>query len=45
MISTVHAIYENGVFRPVERVDLPDRTPVEFESREWLSETTQATDQ
>ena len=33
MISTVHAIYENGVFRPVERVDLPDNTPVEFEPR------------
>ena len=33
MISTVHAIYENGVFRPVEPVDLPERTPVEFEPR------------
>ena len=33
MSSTVHAIYENGVFRPVEPVDLPDNTPVEFEPR------------
>jgi predicted DNA-binding antitoxin AbrB/MazE fold protein len=33
MNSTVHAIYENGVFRPVGQVDLPDKTPVEFEPR------------
>jgi predicted DNA-binding antitoxin AbrB/MazE fold protein len=32
-MSTVHAIYENSVFRPVEPVDLPDQTPVEFEPR------------
>ncbi len=33
MTSTVHAIYEHGVFRPVEPVNLPDNTPVEFEPR------------
>lgn len=33
MMKTVHAIYENGVFRPVEPVDLPEQTPVEFEPR------------
>ena len=33
MTSTVHAIYENGVFRPVEPVDLPDRTAVELQLR------------
>jgi predicted DNA-binding antitoxin AbrB/MazE fold protein len=33
MAATIHAIYENGVFRPVEPVDLPDCTPVEFEPR------------
>jgi predicted DNA-binding antitoxin AbrB/MazE fold protein len=33
MSSTVHAIYEKGVFRPVEPVDLPENTPVEFEPR------------
>ncbi len=41
MSSTVHAIYENGVFRPVEPVDLPDKTPVEFEPR-VLTEPSQA---
>jgi predicted DNA-binding antitoxin AbrB/MazE fold protein len=30
---TVHAIYENGVFRPTDSVDLPEHTPVEFEPR------------
>lgn len=29
----VTAIYENGVFRPVEKVELPERTEVEFEPR------------
>lgn len=33
MASTVHAIYENGVFRPLGPVDLPECTPVEFEPR------------
>ena len=33
MTTTVHAVYENGVFRPVEPVDLPERTPVELEMR------------
>jgi predicted DNA-binding antitoxin AbrB/MazE fold protein len=33
MITTVHAVYENGVFRPMEPVNLPERTPVEFEPR------------
>jgi predicted DNA-binding antitoxin AbrB/MazE fold protein len=27
---TIHAIYENGVFRPLEPVDLPDNTAVEI---------------
>jgi predicted DNA-binding antitoxin AbrB/MazE fold protein len=26
---TVKAIYENGVFRPIEPVDIAERTPVE----------------
>jgi predicted DNA-binding antitoxin AbrB/MazE fold protein len=26
---TIRAIYENGVFRPTEPVNLPDKTPVE----------------
>ena len=33
MPKTIHAIYENGVFRPVEPIDLPEHTPVEFEPR------------
>jgi predicted DNA-binding antitoxin AbrB/MazE fold protein len=33
MNKTIHAIYANGVFRPVDPVDLPEQTPVEFEPR------------
>ena len=29
MTKTIHAIYANGVFRPVEPVDLPDDTRVQ----------------
>jgi len=32
-MRTVHAVYENGVFRPLEEVELPERTEVEFEPR------------
>jgi len=38
MSSTVHAIYENGVFRPVEPVDLPERCEVEVEIRTLKAE-------
>jgi predicted DNA-binding antitoxin AbrB/MazE fold protein len=30
---TVRAIYENGVFKPREKVDLPDKVEVDFEPR------------
>lgn len=30
---TVRAIYENGVFTPCEKVDLPDKAEVVFEPR------------
>jgi predicted DNA-binding antitoxin AbrB/MazE fold protein len=30
---TIHAIYEKGVFRPTEEVDIPDPCPVEIEVR------------
>ena len=33
MSRTIHAVYENGVFRPTEPVDLPEHTTVEFEPR------------
>ena len=32
-MRTIHAVYANGVFRPVEPVDLPEDTSVEFEPR------------
>ena len=32
-MKTVHAVFENGVFRPVEPVQLPEKTEVEFEPR------------
>jgi predicted DNA-binding antitoxin AbrB/MazE fold protein len=31
MTTTVHAIFENGVFRPVEPISLPESTSVELE--------------
>ena len=33
MTGTIRAVYENGVFRPTEPVDLPDQLVVEFEPR------------
>ncbi|HSZ57138.1 MAG TPA: antitoxin family protein [Tepidisphaeraceae bacterium] len=30
---TVRAIYENGVFKPSEKVDLPEKAEVVFEPR------------
>lgn len=32
-MKTVHAVYENGIFRPREKVDLPEHSEVEFEPR------------
>ena len=29
----VHAVYEHGVFRPLQDVELPDQTEVEFEPK------------
>ncbi len=31
--KTIHAVYENGLFRPIGPVDLPDPCEVEFEPR------------
>jgi predicted DNA-binding antitoxin AbrB/MazE fold protein len=31
---TIHAVYENGVFRPMDKVALPDRCEVEVEIRQ-----------
>jgi predicted DNA-binding antitoxin AbrB/MazE fold protein len=33
MSSTIHAVYENGVFKPTQPVALPDKCEVEFEPR------------
>ena len=32
-MKTIHAIYENGMFRPTEPVELPENSRVEFELR------------
>lgn len=32
-MGTVHAVYENGVFKPTEPVALPEACEVEFEPR------------
>jgi predicted DNA-binding antitoxin AbrB/MazE fold protein len=32
-VKTIHAIYENGVFRPTEPVDLPERSEVTVEPK------------
>jgi predicted DNA-binding antitoxin AbrB/MazE fold protein len=32
-MKTIHAIYENGVFRPIGTVELPEHSEVEFEPR------------
>ena len=42
MPKTIHAVFENGVFRPTEAVDLPEQTEVEFEPR-VLAETPSTT--
>ena len=33
LMKRIHAIYENGVFRPTGPVNLPERCEVEFEPR------------
>ena len=32
-MSLIHAIFENGVFRPLKPVELPEACEVEFEPR------------
>lgn len=33
MTKTIHAVYENGVFRPTEAVEIPEKSEVEVEIR------------
>jgi predicted DNA-binding antitoxin AbrB/MazE fold protein len=40
-MSNIHAIYENGVFRPTQPVSIPERSEVEFEIRTVKSESQQ----
>jgi len=39
MSLTIQAIYENGVFRPTESVDLPDPCRVEVDVRPMPEQT------
>jgi len=32
-MKTIHAVFENGVFRPTQPVELPEASHVEFEPR------------
>jgi len=32
-MKTIHAVFENGVFRPIQPVELPEASHVEFEPR------------
>jgi len=32
-MKTIHAIYKDGIFQPLEKVELPDDCEVEFEPR------------
>jgi predicted DNA-binding antitoxin AbrB/MazE fold protein len=36
---SIHAVFENGVFRPIERVDIPDRSHVQIDVREITAES------
>lgn len=40
---TIHAVYENGVFRPTVEVDLPNHCEVEVEIRQINAEVTMPT--
>jgi len=40
---TIHAVYENGVFRPTQKVDLPDPCEVEVEVRKLSNESRKPT--
>jgi predicted DNA-binding antitoxin AbrB/MazE fold protein len=41
---TITAVYENGVFRPLEPVDLPDKTTVEIVHLSVLEKPTEKDD-
>lgn len=39
-MTAIHAVFENGVFRPMERVHLPDSCEVEVEIRQVTPKST-----
>lgn len=41
-MKTVQAVFEDGVFRPIGKVVLPEKTTVEFEPRVLESQQTNA---
>jgi len=41
-MKTVHAVFENGVFRPTEEVHLPEHCVVDFEPRPVNGESDKA---
>ncbi len=41
-MKTIQAVYEDGVFRPIGQVELPEKTTVEFEPRVLESRQTTA---
>jgi len=43
-MKTIHAVYENGVFRPLEAVDLPESCEVEVVPRETADASTASVD-
>lgn len=38
-MKTIHSIFENGMFRPIGAVELPERCEVEFEPRPVIKAT------
>jgi len=43
-MKTIHAVFEDGVFRPTERVELPEHCEVEFEPRPVQPDSLKALD-
>ncbi len=41
-MKSIHAVYENGVFRPTEPVELPEGTPVSVEALDMPLDAAQA---
>jgi predicted DNA-binding antitoxin AbrB/MazE fold protein len=39
MLETIEAIYENGTFKPLQPVDLPEGTPVQVSTKATLQST------